>query len=206
MMGFFKKKDVPSELPDLISDEINKQLSKEFDNEDSSTVSKSDSLIKKEENSLYRAGNSEIMAKKAVVSDLNNSSNSEEEVTLKKLPTNDDDDTGYFKALMKSVMEEDLGKTNNWKNKLMSKDVVSNMREYWQKQSPEVILNSLGGETKANLLKQVDKLHLLEKEWQSNYLSLMACEDKIRDEEKKLKGSLAEFVSLYKRTLNRKRK
>ena len=125
---------------------------------------------------------------------------------LKKLPTSESDETGYFKELIKGVMAEDFNKTGAWKNKFMSKDIVSNMREYWEKQTPEIILNSIGGETKAQLLQQIEKLHALEKEWQNNYLSLISCEDKIRDEEKQFKSKITEFISLYKRTLSRKRR
>jgi hypothetical protein len=139
-------------------------------------------------------------------------SNTQEEVVsgmIKRLPISQEDETGYFKELIGSVMEDpdNINKLNHGaKGKFASKDIVSSMKAYWEKQTPDLILHNIGGEAKANLMQQAEKLHALEKEWQNNYVTLLACEDKIRDEEKQLKEALAQFVSLYKRTLNKKRR
>jgi len=78
------------------------------------------------------------------------------------------------------------------------------MREYWQKQQPELLLKNISGELKNKLSAKTNKLHQLEKEWQEVYFSLLAKEDEIRKEEKDLKESLAEFIDLLKRPLGEK--
>lgn len=212
-MGFlFKKKDVPSELPDLISDEFTGQLKKELDSIKEFSESRENAQVKlsasQNSNTIKPAFSSPKQSVKSSSADLVNSSSSEFS-QLKKFPSLEGDEPSYFKELIKGVMDEsgsgDLKKLDSWcKNKSGSGDIVGQMKSYWDKQAPEKILSTFGGETKEKLLAQVEKLHGLEKDWQTSYLTLMECEEKIRDEEKQLKEALTQFIDLYKRTSKRK--
>jgi len=79
------------------------------------------------------------------------------------------------------------------------------MREYWEKQQPEILLKNVSGDLKNKLMNKTNKLHKLEKEWQEVYFHLMEKEDLIRKEEKELKGDLSEFINLYKSSLKKKK-
>ncbi len=211
-MGFlFKKKDVPSELPDLISDEFTGQLKKELDSIKEFSESRESAQSKfvgtQQSNSKSVVSSSKPSAK-SLSTDLGSNQNSEFS-TIKKFPSLEGDEPSYFKELIKGVMDEsgsgDLKKLDSWvKNKSSNGDIVGQMKSYWDKQAPEKILSTFGGETKEKLLSQVEKLHGLEKDWQASYLTLMECEEKIREEEKQLKEALAQFIDLYKRTSKRK--
>ncbi len=176
-MGFlFKKKEAPEELPTLAFEEINKNLD---------VPEKQLPKLPKIENKYKLLPSQDFSAFSA------------------SQPQNEDGQ-GYFKELIKSITQEtqNVSKLDSWyKNKFMPEDVVFQMREYWQKQQPEILLRNISGELKNKLLEQTNKLHNLEKEWQQVYFNLVAKEEEIRKEEKGLKDSLSEFISLYKRSL-----
>lgn len=203
-MGFlFNRKDVPKELPSLIADDLNKEINKEVEKIKNL---ESDQMPKQEANDtkLYTSISSDNLS----LEKLDKSIPHDEPTQVQKLPTVSDE-AGYFKDLIKSLTEESvsLEKLDSWcKNKLMSEDVVIQMREYWKKQKPEMLLKNFGGESKVKLLEKIDKLHGLEKEWQDVYLNLLNCENKIREEEKDLKVALSEFVTFYKKSFNPKNK
>lgn len=114
-----------------------------------------------------------------------------------------EDEPGYFKELVKSVTTEtkDLDKLETWyKNKFLPGDMVFQMREYWQKQQPELLLKNVSGDLKNRLMEKTNHLHSLEKEWQDIYFQLMSKEEEIRKEEKELKGSLSEFIELFRKS------
>jgi hypothetical protein len=115
----------------------------------------------------------------------------------------DDNEPGYFKELVKNITEEngDVGKLEQWyKEKFLPGDMVFHMREYWQKQQPEILLKNISGELKDKLMNKTERLHQLEREWQEVYFHLMTKEDEIRKEEGELKAALSEFVDMHKRT------
>jgi len=131
---------------------------------------------------------------------------------VKKLPTmpsSQENEKGYFKELIQSVTEEtqNLDKLESWyKSTFLPGDVVFQMREYWEKQQPEILLKNISGDLKNKLLEKTNKLHELEKDWQEIYFQLLSKEDKIRKEEKELKESLSEFMEIVKRSLSRGKK
>ncbi len=176
-MGFlFKKKEVPEELPNLAFEEINKNLDISQDQ-------------------LPQLPKLENKYKSLPTQDLKN-------ISQNKLPSSEEEG-GYFKELIKSITEEnqDVDKLDSWyKNQFMPGDVVFQMREYWEKQQPEILLKNISGELKNRILEQSDKLHTIEKEWQEIYFTLLSKEEEIRKEEKELKNSISEFISLYKRS------
>ncbi len=183
-MRWFKKKDVPEELPNLVVDDvITKPKLEEKQLEKKSEISQEASPIQK----LPTVPSSELNDK------------------IKELSV--DDESGYFKDLMKNVIGEvnDLDEENSWyKNKFLPGDIVFQMREYWEKQKPEILLKNIGGDLKNRLTEKTDKLHKLEKEWQEVYFHLLTKEEEIRKEEKELKESLSEFIDLIKHSTKRK--
>jgi hypothetical protein len=120
-----------------------------------------------------------------------------------------DEEQGYFKQLVKSVTEEtgDLEKLDSWyKNKFLPGDMVFQMREYWEKQQPDLLLKNISGDLKNRLMEKTEYLHKLEKDWQEIYFHLLSKEEEIRKEEKALKESLSEFVELFRKSVAERNK
>jgi len=117
-----------------------------------------------------------------------------------------ENEKGFFKDLLKNVKKEisDLEELEKWHNhKFVSEDIVSQMRDYWQNQKPEMILKNFGAGLKKDLEEKVEKLHQLEKDWQEIYVNLIEKEQEIKEEEQGLKETLSEFVKLCKQHLSR---
>ncbi len=195
MAFLFKKKEVPEELPDLMIDEIGKRQESQIQEkeESDSEEKKFKPLPTKDFSSLVQQPNQPASAEKP--------QQPSTELT--------DDEKGFFKDLIKNIMNEveNLDKLDSWyRNKFFPEDIVSQMREYWEKQSPEVILKSIGSDIKAKLMEKIDRLHQLEKEWQTIYFNLLAKEEEIRKEERELKESLSEIINLFKKSLARKKR
>ncbi len=188
-MGFlFKKREVPEELPGLAFEEMNK-------NSSAVPVSSLPQLPQLQ-------SNTETRYKPLQTQSLQESMPNGDSFLKKRGLSGFEDNQGYFKELVKSITEEkqDIGKLDSWyKNKFLPGDVVFQMREYWEKQQPEMLLKNVSGELKNRILEQTNKLHSLEKDWQEIYFSLMAKEEEIRKDEKDLKDSIAEFIGIYKR-------
>jgi hypothetical protein len=101
----------------------------------------------------------------------------------------------------------DINKLDAWyKENLQQEDTINQMREYWEKQKPELLIRAVGGEMMAKLKEKTDRLHSLEKEWQDVYFELISKEEEIRTEEKELKKELSEFIELCKKKLKQKNK
>jgi len=112
---------------------------------------------------------------------------------------------GFFKKLIKDFTHEINSEKLNqrYKEKILSEDIVNQMRGYWENQKPEIFLKNAGSELKQQLLIKAEKLNSLEKEWQNAYFSLIAKEEKIRQEEKELKRMLSELINIYEESLER---
>lgn len=181
----FGRKGVPDELPSLAFDDVNRNLGHPPKIHNASNFK---SVPKVSQQPTPPSIIS--MGKPAVQVQQNNYSNSE-------------DEAGYFKELVKSVTTEtkDLDKLETWyKNKFLPGDMVFQMREYWQKQQPEILLKNVSGDLKNRLMEKTEHLHGLEKQWQEIYFQLMSKEEEIRKEEKELKGSLSEFIELFRKS------
>lgn len=188
-MGLFKRKEVPAELPSLALDEVKKV----------------EVLPKFEPVPQIEVIKEPVSYKPLPVASPQGVTNVEE---VKKALVEDKDESGYFKNLVKSITEEteDLDKLSSWyKNKFAPGDMVFQMREYWQKQQPELMMKNISGELKQKLSAKTERLHVLEKEWQEIYFSLLSKEEQIRNEEKELKDALAEFIDTLKRTIGDKK-
>ena len=187
-MGFlFKKNKVPQELPALALEEVQEDLKP---------------LVEQKVNSDNGINNSSE-------SKINELKSQTQQKTPTAFPTFEDDEKGFFKEIVKSVTEEseDIDKLDSWyKNKFLPEDVVFQMREYWQKQTPDIIMQNIRGDLKLKLIEKTEKLHQYEKEWQEIYFKLLSKEEEIRNEEKELKESLSEFIDIYKDKLKKNKK
>jgi len=192
-----KKRDVPKELPSLAIDEITKESKKE------DAENKFKPLPKKTGHS------SEEHKDKPEFTELPNSVKEEIEQIKNTKFSSAESEKGYFKEILKSVSGEieDLNKLDMWyKNKFLPGDIVSQMREYWEKQQPDILLNAISNDLKIDLLEKTNKLDQLEKEWQEIYFKLLSKEEEIRKEEKELKDSLSEFMNVFKAASRRNRR
>jgi len=193
-----RKKKVPSELPNLAIDEILKKDNKE------EVENKFKPLPKK-----TIVHSSDEQKDKPEFTELPNSISKEIEEIKKAKFSSAENEKGYFKEILKSVSGEigDLNKLDSWyKNKFLPGDIVSQMRDYWEKQQPGILLNNISGDLKINLLEKTNKLDQLEKEWQEIYFKLLSKEEEIRKEEKELKDSLSEFMNVFKAASRRNKR
>lgn len=186
LFNVFKKREVPSELPSLSLDEPVKSIESQYNS------------IKpiaevKEESSKY---------KPLPVQKIENWNS----VELKALTAKSEDDKGFFKELIKDLTNEISSEKLDieYKEKILGDDIVTQMKSYWERQRPEVFLQNAGKEIKDQLVKKAENLNELEKEWQSAYFSLIAKEEKIRQEEKELKQMLSELIGIYEKSLTHK--
>jgi hypothetical protein len=124
-----------------------------------------------------------------------------EENVLKEIVSTENEE-GFFKDLMKNITSEikDIEKLDKlYKGKVHGEDMVHKMREYWEKQKPELALRNVNNEIVGKLKDKTEKLHALEKEWQEIYINLIEKEEQMRSDEKELKAMLAEFIDVYKK-------
>jgi len=180
----FGRGKVPDELPSLAFDDVNKGTIQPPKVHNASSFKSLPKLP-----SPSPMSSSHVLSKPQVQKPVN--------------PVSADDEHGYFKELVNSVTTEtkDLDKLETWyKNKFLPGDMVFQMREYWQKQQPEILLKNVSGDLKNRLMEKTEHLHGLEKEWQEIYFQLMSKEEEIRKEEKELKGSLSEFIELFRKS------
>ncbi|MDA3836628.1 MAG: hypothetical protein PF542_03320 [Nanoarchaeota archaeon] len=203
--GIGKKKTVaPSELPDLISDEIEKESGEElhsFLNEQEKVVVEpkvSESLDKKE--MIVKAKpirdnktNSQIVEKL-----VRNIEETEERPTKKVMPSIR---KSFFSDLQKDISKEisDMNELDKWyDNRFSSSDVLDDMKTYWNKQKKQDVLEVLGQDFQKRINEKISKLQEVEKKWQSIYFDLVEVEEEIKDEEKGLKDLLKDFAKICK--------
>src|SRR3989339_417396 len=113
-----------------------------------------------------------------------------------------DNEKSFFSDLQENLSSEmnDLDQLENWyTKKFLPRDVVSDMRGYWEKQKTNSIIKVLGKNFQEKISVKVNHLQSLEKEWQNIYFDLIEKEEEIKDEEKELKELLAEFVKICKK-------
>jgi len=108
---------------------------------------------------------------------------------------------GFFNKLQEDINNEisNLNQLENWyNNKFLPQDIVSDMRNYWEKQKSGSVIKVIGRNFKEKITEKTEKLQQLEREWQATYFQLIEKEEEIRKEEQDLKKVLAEFVDLCK--------
>jgi len=113
-----------------------------------------------------------------------------------------EDEESFFSELQEDITKEigNLNKLETWyNNKFLPRDVVTEMKNYWEKQKGNSIIKILGKNFQERISEKTANLQNLEKEWQNIYFDLIEKEEEIRDQERELKKLLAEFVEVCKR-------
>jgi len=192
-----RKKEVPDELPELISEEIEKEAKKDTEgcyvNEDYSNEEKSPG--KREENKP----------------NLNAFVKDEKEDSDKQKKGIVDMEKGFFKELEDEIYNE-LNDLESLQDKLDADfdpdDILKNMKNYWKKQKQLLLLENTAKNYKQRLSEKISSLKTLENSWQSAYFDLIKKEETIKEEEESLKELLHEFMGVVKnkKELEQKRK
>jgi hypothetical protein len=207
-MGFLKlidKKNIPDELPSLITEDIRKN-SEEKTQEASREINKS-----KIENNK----NQDIAP--IIEQKLETNSPVKEEIKKESIPEEKiNEEKDYPEVLQDSFfirLQEDLGKEMNslnkleqWYNtKLLPEDTLSEMKNYWEKQKSNSMIQILGKDFQDKITKKIIILQKLEKSWQDTYFSLIEKEEAIKEQERELKKMLAEFIGFCKKRVKNER-
>lgn len=164
----FKRKEAPEELPDLATDTIEKRTQIEKDKEAINSYLK-------EQEPQEKADTSKVIQESS--------------------------QEGFFNKLQEDISVEisNLNKLENWyNNKFLPQDVVTDMRNYWEKQKSSNPMSVIGRNFQEKIKEKTVKLQALEREWQAVYFQLVEKEEELRKEEHELKKVLAEFVDLCK--------
>jgi hypothetical protein len=229
-LGFGKKKDIPDELPDLISDEIEKESvmqinsalketkeeakeapieSKSLVDTDITKVDLPSSNMKFVEDTPVSSSSGrrdltteEINRNKDVVNRL---VKGVEETEERPMPVINNINKGFFQDLKSELMSEikDINLIQKWYDKRFGeKGVVDNMKIYWNKQKEFEDLDSLAEEFKKRISVKVHELQNIERKWQTIYFDLIDKEEKIKFLERDLKKLLNEFVTICKKKKN----
>jgi dGTP triphosphohydrolase len=212
IFDFLGKKNVPDELPELVTDEIENKFTDAKVTLKAPPVAAPSFTTVPSITSVPNMTASSLPVKESPkekpFSSLKRSSTSDnvkyaEEV--KKLVIESEDHTkekSFFEELRKNISSElsDADKLEDWyEHKFLPKDMVSEMRGYWENKTADSVIHTLGGNFKDRIEEKTIKLQSLEKEWQNVYFDLIEKEEEIKDEEAALKELLSEFVEIYKR-------
>lgn len=226
-LGFGKKKKVPSELPDLISDEIERESASELNNflgkeegekveskeiKDSNSQNTNNRIPELSSNQTFNARDSHSInnsggtfkTKEAIRSEKNVLSRlvkSVEETPDREEVISHIIDKSFFSDVQKNISNEidDLESLEKWYDtKFSSRDVLDDMKSYWKHQKKISVLESAGRSFKERISVKVSALQQLEKNWQMTYFDLIEKEEEIRDTEAELKEMLREFMNICK--------
>ena len=110
----------------------------------------------------------------------------------------------FFIKLQENLNKEmnSLDKLEEWYNKkLLPGDTLSEMKNYYEKQSSDSVIQNLGKDFQEKLTGKIIHLQELEKNWQNIYFELIEKEAEIKTEEKELKKILAVFIGFCKKRL-----
>lgn len=219
-MGFFglikNKKQAPSELPDLISDEIEKESSQELN-----TFLKEESKVAPHTGEVEPIINGAPIEKKKLseeevrnnTSVLNRLIKNVEETPNREMASERVSGTlprkSFFNDIHENISKElsDLDSLEKFKKDFSSRSVLDDMKEYWKNQKKENVLELLGRDYQQKISEKISSLQELEKSWQVVYFELIEKEEEIKDAEKELKELLNEFVKVCdhkKKSLNEK--
>ncbi len=206
-LNFLKKKDVPDELPDLVSDELGKNSSPSSEKIVQPSANSNLEIPELPDIDSYAEPKVEASSVEEVKKALKASpSQSDEKIyaeEVKKAVESDlKSEKSFFNDLQKSISSEfsDLDKIEEWyKNDFSKKDVLSEMKDYWESKKTSTILQTIGNDFKEKIDEKTKKLQNLEKEWQNIYFEMVEKEEEIKDEEAELKKVLSEFVDVCKR-------
>ena len=212
-MGFLKlidKKNVPDELPALITDEIKKKSEETKAQDINKEISEP-----KPENLPEEEIKQEIKdnAEQKTGIEKNQDNQAKDEIQIKKdsIPKEKINDEKNYSKLSKDSffinMQENLNKEmgslnklEEWYNtKLLPEDTLSEMKNYWEKQKSSSMIQALGKDFQDKITKKISLLQDLEKGWQGIYFNLIEKEEEIKEQERELKKMLAEFIGFCKK-------
>ncbi len=184
LFNFFKKKNVPDELPDLAINELKKDkdfLEEKGEIKDFKNLGEESKGDKKqeEEKSEQREEVRDGKEGKKVIEILE-----EKEV---------EDD--FFDKLVEDIDKEltDLNKFDKW------------IENYWEKQKGKLIMGSVAATFRDRINQKSSLIKKLEREWQNLYFELVDKEEEIKEQEQELKKLLNEFAKICKRRGNLKK-
>lgn len=218
-MGFLKlvdKKKVPDELPALITEEIKKRpeeteaqdvkkdIKQEVQDETSPEIEKNNIQSKEiSQPKPIQLPENQVKQDTTPVNQikLEGQGISEEKTNEEKGYSRLLKDS-FFINLQENLNKEmdSLNKLEEWyNNKLLPEDTLSEMKNYWEKQKSNSMIQILGKDFQDKITKKIILLQELEKSWQDTYFNLMEKEEKIKEQEKELKKMLAEFIGFCKK-------
>jgi hypothetical protein len=94
---------------------------------------------------------------------------------------------------------DDLSQVEDlYKNNFSNRDMLSDMKEYWEDKKTDSLLEIVGEKYKERIAHKIERLQGLEKVWQSIYFELIEKEEEIKEGEAELKEILREFVEVCK--------
>lgn len=184
-MAIFKSKEIPEELPDLPLEEFTEEFKKEVSSYLEEETKKEEIPENKEE---------------ASPSDDTESENFEEKNISLNLKTETEET--FFNNMLKNLETEikDLSNLEEWFNETFSKkDMITNMKDYWQGQKKDLFLRALVQKFKEKISENIKKLQKMEMEWQEIYFKLAEKEEEMKKQEEILKKAISEFISVGKK-------
>ena len=206
-MGFLKKRNAPSELPNLAIEGLGDNVVKDAPQPVAVTPT---SVAIETPVPAQPVVVAHIPEKKPVagedyleVSHENTKGNASKELT--KIDDSKMPKVNFFDEVLNDINDElkDVGKLEDWyEKKFVKEDVVSNMRGYWEGNKADIIIESFGAEYKKQINDKVKVLRELEEDWREIYFRLIKKEEEMKKEERELKETLSEFVNLCKRRKN----
>lgn len=188
-LKIFKRKKIPDELPELATDEIEEKLEDKKLEKNKDIV---DNYLRQEEEKVEPPKTPES----------SQTPEQKPQISQTSIERNSLTDKSFFHKLQTNLNEEitDLNKLEKWyNNKFLPRDVVSEMKGYWEKQKTDSIMQILGKNFQERISVQIERLENLEKEWQNIYFDLIEKEEEIKQHEGELKKMLAEFIEICKR-------
>lgn len=188
-MNFGKRKEVPDELPSLISDEIEKES---LDEINSALKEEKKEEVKQVEKSIEKEP-----ANKNVVNRLIRGVEENPNREMKVISS----DKSFFADLQKKIVDEldDLDSLEGWYNKRMnSGDLVNKMKSYWNSQKRVSVLDIMAKNFKEKIAGKVSELQKLERDWQNVYFDLVEKEELIKEAEAGLREMVSEFMTICK--------
>lgn len=194
-MNFGKKKNVPDELPALISDEIEKESLDEI-NSALKEEKKEEPKNVPEESLENKAVEKKEMNRNVVnrlIKNVEETPNRE----MKAIPS----DKSFFADLQEKIVNDldDVEALEKWYNgKSSSGDLVTKMKSYWNSQKRVSVLDIMAKNFKEKISVKVSELQKLEKDWQNVYFELVEKEELIKEAEAGLREMVSEFMTICK--------
>lgn len=192
ILKFGKKKKVPDRLPDLISEEIEKESMQELNNllNDKKKINTSEKEDKVKRDAEVKKREAQFVEK--LIKNIENTSN-------RKMGSKEG--KSFFDELQEKIKNEfnNLeGFSSLSKGNLSSNNFVEDMKNYWIKEKNKSYFDELSGEIEKEVDKKIFEMKKLEKSWQEIYFELAEKEELIKKEEEELKKLLRKLSKIYK--------